>query len=141
VQKVVAAHAETHRWRPFVWASMATTVFAFFMAGPILTVYRRYLSADYSALTGQPTELHDFLPAGLGQFLYCLVLSAIPVFILAMFAASMITSSRTTNRLVEKVQADIQKLIKEWQDNAMLRIEYDDPLVKALETLEQELHA
>jgi hypothetical protein len=42
---------------------------------------------------------------------------------------------------VEKVQADIQKLIKEWQDNAMLRIEYDDPLVKALETLEQELHA
>jgi hypothetical protein len=141
VQKVVAAHAETHRWGPFVWASMATAVFAFFMAGPILTVYRRYLSADYSALTGQPTELHDFLPAGLGHFLYCLVISAIPVFILAMFAASMITSSRTTNRLVEKVQADIQKLIKEWQDNAMLRIEYDDPLVKALETLEQELHA
>lgn len=107
VQKVVAADAESHRWGPFVWASVATAVFAFLMAGPILIIYRRYLNADWSALTGHSTELHDFLPAGLGSFytVWCLVP---PVFVAAMFAASTVTRSRTTNLLVEKVKGDIQ---------------------------------
>ncbi|GBD37390.1 hypothetical protein HRbin36_02521 [bacterium HR36] len=124
---------------PFWWASLATVVFWLLMAGPIITVYRQYLTADWSALTWQPTSLHEFFSPGLGGLVVCFILSAVPVSVLAMIALSVATRNKTTQNLVAKLQANLEREIHQWQEKRMLCIKFDDPLLQALATLQQTL--
>lgn len=119
-----------------VLAALAgTLVFWFLMAGPIITLYRSYGDASFSALRNLSGDLSDFPAPDLGMLLTSLLLSILPTAIFAMIVISWAQSRWRIDSAESQIRADHHAAIRRLQRERVLRLRWDDPLLADAEFL------
>jgi len=125
-------------------AVVGTLIFWSLMAGPFVALYSEYLQASYESLIrqagergGQPGShvLERFPKPELAMVLTSLLLSVLPTAIFAMIAiASAQTHSRTAKAALA-IREGHDKTIAQLQQDGVLRLRWDDPLLTDAEFL------
>jgi hypothetical protein len=128
----------TPSWLVHALAMLGTLLFWSFMAGPIVLIYREYLRGSYSVFSGQ-AEFHfeDFPHPSPSLILTSLVLSLLPLLIYCMFVLTFALSRKKVGRVAQQIMAGHEQAMNELQEQQVIRLEFQDPLLKQAEILLQ----
>ena len=133
--------------RMFAWVTggIGTLVFWIMMSGPILTIYRDYLSASYTALqrmlfagensAAETIRLEAFPRPDFGFWLTSLLLSILPVALMAMLVLSWSQRRRRVAAARDQIRREHHETIVAMQREGTLRMVWDDPLLADAEFL------
>lgn len=116
------------------FALAGTAVFWALLSGPIVALYRTYFGASlfaYQAAGG----LERFPHPTASMMLTSLILSLLPVAILAMVALSLAQSRRRVERAEERIRGSHATAIETLRREGVLRLCWDDPLLADAEFL------
>lgn len=116
-------------------AVLGALLFWLLFAGPVLHIYGQYIPAAYRSLAGawEAADLTRYPAMGASFWLTALILSLLPVFLVALLQVSSRLSRRKINGCVERFRhqllADLDK------GNLRLEVELNDPRVEACRRL------
>jgi hypothetical protein len=125
----------TRRHSPWLFALLATLAFLIFFSGPIVVIYRQYIETLWRVFHGESVQWIDFPRPDFSMILTSFILSVIPVVIIAMMALSWFTRRRLVERLTRTLRQQLDALTEQWQQQAMLRLELQDPQWQAVQWL------
>jgi hypothetical protein len=122
---------ESRRFAPPAWlprcaAILATGVFAFLLSGPLVAVYREYLATTWSVLTLAERSWNDFPTASASMMFTALLLSAAPVFAIALVAMGWGCRPSRIQRLIDILRGEHDAAIHEWTRNQRFRFHLSD---------------
>ncbi len=126
---------EAPRRIPRLLAYLATLVFVFLFAAPIYVIYRQYVTSVWAAFQGETLSWDAFPVPSFPMLLTSFVLSAAPVAAIAMFALVTATPRRRIQLLREAVRRRVDELVRKWQKQSLLRLEIEEPQLKAVKQL------
>lgn len=118
-----------------VGALMGTLVFWLLMAGPVITLYRSYGDASFNALRNLSGDLSAFPHPDFAMLLTSLLLSLLPTAIFAMLVISWAQSRWRIDRAEASIRDNHQATIRRLQQDRVLRLRWDDPLLADAEFL------
>ncbi|TWU24364.1 hypothetical protein Pla52o_22910 [Novipirellula galeiformis] len=118
-----------------LFATLATFVFWLFMAGPIVALYRDYFVASFLALTTLSGDLDRFPRPELAMMLTSLLLAILPTALISMFALSFAQSRDRVDRAEQQIRERHHQAISNLQNDGVLRLRWDDPLLADAEFL------
>ncbi|PAY20923.1 hypothetical protein CKO51_03330 [Rhodopirellula sp. SM50] len=126
-----------------IMAIVGTLIFWLLMAGPFVALYGEYLKASYETLiqvsaqqAGEPHHpLEHFPKPEFAMVLTSLVLSLLPTAIFAMIALSVAQSNGRTQRAQQAIRHGHEEAITQLQQDRVLRLRWDDPLLTDAEFL------
>ncbi len=114
---------------------IGTLIFWGFLAGPIVTLYRKYFDASLATLSEMGGELEAYPHPELAMMLTSIILSLLP---LGIFSMIVLSWAQSTSR-VEQAERAIRKLhrvtIAQLQREGVLALRWDDPLLADAEFL------
>lgn len=116
-------------------ALLATGIFAFLAAGPLVALYRAYCGAHFQAFGAQNAPLADFPTPSAAMLLSSFVLSVLPVFVLALIAMAWSCRPSRVERAMEAVRDQHRQSIRERFATGALRIELTDSHLDAARRL------
>ncbi len=116
-------------------AVFGTLLFWLLMAGPIVALYRSYIKASASSLKDFAGSLEYFPRPDFSMVLTSVVLSALPLAIFSMLVLSFIQGRRRIDRIEQAIRDEHRSAILELQQQRVLRLEWDDPLLADAEFL------
>jgi hypothetical protein len=125
-------------------AVIGTLIFWGLMAGPFVALYSEYLQASYESLIrragdsgGEPGGhvLERFPKPELAMVLTSLLLSVLPTAIFAMIAIASAQSNSRTMKAALAIREGHDKTIAQLQQDGVLRLRWDDPLLTDAEFL------
>lgn len=122
------------------FAFVGTTIFWVLMAGPIVSIYRQYLSASYETLTGPVSSVERFPHPSPALLMTSVLLSLIPMLIYAMVVLSWSQRRSKINQIAESTYTEEMKLVDELKRSGVIALHYDDPLLEHAEFLIQCTH-
>lgn len=122
---------------PLAFALLATTAFLLLFSGPVVVIYRQYMETVIRALSGDHLSWHDFPQPSLSMVLTCFIISAIPVAIIAMFALTWATRRSSIEQIASHIRKQMSQLMEQWQTESLLRWEWEEPHVQAVQVLLQ----
>lgn len=114
---------------------IGTIVFWFLMAGPIIALYRGYFDASYSTLTHLSGDLESFPRPDLSMMLTSLFLSMLPTALFAMVVLSMAQSRSRVDQAEARIRQIHHETISHLQNEGVLRLRWDEPLLADAEFL------
>mgnify|MGYP003667790624 CR=1 FL=1 len=123
------------RFATVAFALLATFVFWLFMAGPVVALYRDYFVASFSTLTTLSGDLDRFPRPELAMMLTSLLLAILPTAVISMFALSVAQSRSRVNQAEQRIRERHHQTITHLQDDGVLRLRWDDPLLSDAEFL------
>jgi hypothetical protein len=123
---------ESQRYAPPAWlprsaAILATCLFALLVSGPLVAVYREYLTTTWSVLTSAERSWSDFPVASASMMFTALLLSAAPVFGMALLALGWGCRASRVQRSIETLRGQHDAAIHEWTRNRLLDFRLNDP--------------
>ena len=121
-------------------ALVGTTIFWVLMAGPIVSIYRQYLSASYLTLTSAVSSVDTFPHPSPALLMTSVLLSLIPMLIYAMVVLSWNQRRSKINQIAESAYTEEMKLVDELKRSGVIALHYDDPLLEHAEFLIQCTH-
>ena len=113
---------------------IGTLVFWALMAGPIVALYRHYVSAAYAAIGGGG-NLEDFPRPELSLWITSIALSVLPVAILAMMALSIAQRRGRVHAAEEEIRRGHHEMISRLQRDGVLRLVWEQPRLADAEFL------
>lgn len=120
-------------------AMIGTLIFWALMAGPFVALYTEYFHASYASLVsgGQVHEdaLDRFPQPEFAMVLTSLFLSLLPTAIFAMIALSIAQSNGRTENAQNWIRQGHDEAISQLQQDRVLRLRWDDPLLRDAEFL------
>jgi hypothetical protein len=116
-------------------ALIGTLIFWSLMAGPIVWIYRQYLSASYDTLSGAKSSVESFPHPSPAFLMTSVLLSAIPMLIYAMVILSWSQRRSKIHRIAESTYAEELNLVDELKRSGVIALHYDDPLLEHAEFL------
>lgn len=135
------ASAVTSSWFAQLLALIGTVLFWFFMAGPIVVIYREYFLTSLHALNGGQVQLENF-PHPTPSFLFTsVVLSLLPLALFCMIVLTFSLSRRKVSRVAGQIIAEHQAAIEQLRSNDVIRLEFEDELLRQAEFLLSLRHA
>ena len=123
-----------------IFALVGTTIFWVLMAGPIVSIYRQYLSASYLTLTSAVSSVDTFPHPSPSLLMTSVLLSLIPMLIYAMVVLSWNQRRSKINQIAESTYTEEMKLVDELKRSGVIALHYDDPLLEHAEFLIQCTH-
>lgn len=114
---------------------IGTAVFWLFMAGPIVTLYQKYLGASYSALLELGGELDSFPRTDFSFWITCLMLSVLPTSIFAMMVLAWVQRRSRVEAAESMIRSAHHDAIEKLQRDGVLRLTWDEPLLADAEFL------
>ncbi len=123
-----------------IFALVGTTIFWVLMAGPIVSIYRQYLSASYLTLTSAVSSFETFPHPSPSLLMTSVLLSLIPMLIYAMVVLSWNQRRSKINQIAESTYTEEMKLVDELKRSGVIALHYDDPLLEHAEFLIQCTH-
>ena len=121
-------------------ALVGTSLFWLLMAGPIVSIYRQYLSESYKTLTGAGAHVDQFPHPSPALLMTSVLLSLIPMLIYAMVVMSWSQRQSKIHRIADGTYAEEIKLVDELKKSGVIALHYDDPLLEHAEFLIQCTH-
>ncbi len=126
-----------------IMAIVGTLIFWLLMAGPFVALYGEYLKASYETLVQVSAQesaagqhpLEHFPKPEFAMVLTSLVLSLLPTAIFAMIALSVAQSNGRTMRAQQAIRRGHEEAITQLQQDRVLRLRWDDPLLTDAEFL------
>ncbi|MCS7466879.1 GTPase domain-containing protein [Stieleria sp. ICT_E10.1] len=126
-----------------IMAIVGTLIFWLLMAGPFVALYGEYLTASYETLIQVSTQqagetqhpLEHFPKPEFAMVLTSLVLSLLPTAIFSMIALSVAQSNGRTQRAQQAIRQGHEDAITQLQQDRVLRLRWDDPLLTDAEFL------
>lgn len=118
-----------------VGALLGTLVFWLLMAGPVIALYRSYGDASFNALRNLSGDLSAFPHPDFAMLLTSLLLSILPTAIFAMLVISWAQSRWRIDRAEASIRDNHQATIRRLQQDRVLRLRWDDPLLADAEFL------
>lgn len=128
-------HVAVSRQTAILCGAIGTAVFWFLMAGPIIALYRGYFDASYATLVNLAGDLDDFPRPDLSMMLTSLFLSVLPTSLFAMVVLSMAQSRSRVDRAETRIREIHRETITRLQDEGVLRLRWDEPLLADAEFL------
>ena len=122
------------------FALVGTTIFWVLMAGPIVSIYRQYLTASYQTLTSAVSSVDTFPHPSPSLLMTSVLLSLIPMLIYAMVVLSWNQRRSKINQIAESTYTEEMKLVDELKRSGVIALHYDDPLLEHAEFLIQCTH-
>ena len=122
---------------PTLVGGFATLVFLLLLAGPLVTIYRPYLSIATSILGGNSVVWHDFPAPTFSTLVSYVLLSAAPAFVIALLALAWACRSAFLDRLIHGMRDELDKAIAELKKNGSLRLDLEDAHFDAAKYLVQ----
>ena len=119
------------------FALTGTIIFWVLMAGPIVSIYRQYLSACYETLSGAVSSVEQFPHPSPALLLTSVLLSLIPLLIYAMVVLSWSQRRSKINQIADITYTEEVKLVEELKRSGVIALHYDDPLLEHAEFLIQ----
>jgi len=119
---------------------VGTLIFWMLMSGPIVAIYREYLSASYETLLGDNTSVNRFPHASPSLLFTSVIISILPLMIYSMIVLSWNQRGSKINRIAEATYAEELKLVEELQDTGVISLHYDDALLEHAEFLVRNEH-
>ncbi|MFN5466728.1 MAG: hypothetical protein ACK5AM_01270, partial [Pirellulaceae bacterium] len=113
----------------------ASVIFWGLMAGPIVAVYRQYLSASFHAMTDGVAKIEEFPHPSPSLFLTSGMVSLFPVFLFAMVVLTWLLRRSRLQEIGRRVLALHHQLIDQMRSEGLLQITYDDPLLEKAQFL------
>lgn len=130
----IAAHAT--RSLPVQLAAMVGVgIFWGFMAGPIVLIYREYLAASFSALSGASIHLENFPHPSSNLLITSVLLSILPLAIYCMIVLTLMLSRNRVARVAEEINQRHQVAIDDLKRQDIIRLEFEDELLQQAELL------
>ena len=114
---------------------VGTLLFWSLMAGPIVTLYRSYILASLASLVEFTGDLNQFPRPDLAMVLTSFVLSALPTAIFSMLVLSWVQGRRRVSVTEQSIRDRHREAILRLQQQRVLRLEWDDPLLADAEFL------
>jgi hypothetical protein len=119
---------------------VGTLIFWMLMSGPIVAIYREYLSASYETLLGDNTSVNRFPHASPSLLFTSVIISILPLMIYSMIVLSWNQRGSKINRIAEATYAEELKLVEELQSTGVISLHYDDALLEHAEFLIRNEH-
>ena len=124
-------------------ALIGTLIFWALMAGPFVALYGEYLTASYESLFGGAVtessagghSLEHFPKPEFAMVLTSLVLSLLPTAVFSMVALSIAQSNRRTAEAMKSIRDGHDQAIASLQQDRVLHLRWDDPLLTDAEFL------
>ena len=114
---------------------VGTILFWSLMAGPVVTLYRDYIQASLVSLIDFAGDLSQFPRPDLATVLTSVVLSVLPTAIFAMLVLSWAQGRRRVDPTEQAIRDRHREAISRLQEQRVLRLEWDDPLLADAEFL------
>jgi hypothetical protein len=114
------------QWTPRAIAVGATLLFVLLLSGPLLAVYREYLLTTWTVLTTASSSWSDFPIPSASMIFTSLLLSAAPVFGVALLALGWGCRAGRVNRLIAAIRQQHDAAIHEWTSNRSLHFDLND---------------
>ena len=114
---------------------VGTLLFWSLMAAPIVTLYRSYIQASLTSLVEFTGDLNQFPRPDLATVLTSFVLSALPTAIFSMLVLSWVQGLRRVSVTEQSIRDRHREAILRLQQQRVLRLEWDDPLLADAEFL------
>lgn len=116
---------------PRIFAAAATAVFWILFAPPVAALYQSYLIPLRSVIAGGSASWTEFPTHTASMLFTSLMLSAGPVFLIALFGISLCCGNKRESLIVKEVRMRHQRSIDERFENGSLRIELSDPCLNS----------
>ncbi|MCO8122142.1 hypothetical protein NHH03_10365 [Stieleria sp. TO1_6] len=116
-------------------ALVGTAIFWVLMAGPFVALYTEYLQASFDSLAGGHPSMEHFPKPEFAMVLTSLVLSLLPTAIFAMIALSIAQSNGRSEQASKLIRDGHRDAIERLQQDRVLRLRWDDPLLNDAEFL------
>ena len=100
-----------------------------------MALYRDYFVASFSTLTTLSGDLDRFPRPELAMMLTSLLLAILPTAVISMFALSVAQSRSRVNQAEQRIRERHHQTITHLQDDGVLRLRWDDPLLSDAEFL------
>jgi hypothetical protein len=113
----------------------ASVIFWGLMAGPIVAVYRQYLSASFHAMSDGVAKIEEFPHPSPSLFLTSGMVSLFPIFLFAMVVLTWLLRRSRLQEIGRRVLAQHHQLIDQMRSEGLLQITYDDPLLEKAQFL------
>ncbi len=127
--------AAVSRFTATACAILGTAIFWALMAGPVVTLYRDYVLASAEALSSSNGNLERFPRPDFAMIFTSVVLSVLPLAILAMIVLSIVQGRRRVDRAEASIRDEHRQAIAHLQQQRILRLQWDDPLLADAEFL------
>lgn len=114
---------------------LGTAIFWMLMAGPIVALYRGYIEASFQTLRSLSGDLMAFPRPDAAMMLTSLLLSILPTAIFAMFVISWAQARWRIDAAEARIREAHQRAIARLQQDRVLRLRWDDPLLADAEFL------
>ncbi|MFM9116481.1 MAG: hypothetical protein ACKOU6_10025 [Planctomycetota bacterium] len=119
----------------YAFAWLATGCFLFLLTGPLVALYRAYLIAHHDALLAGASQWQEFpAPTG-GMLLSSLVLSVLPVFVVALGALTWCCRAARVRVAAVDIRQRHRDALQQRFESGALRIELTDPQLDAARQL------
>jgi len=118
-----------------IYGLIGTLLFWSLMAGPVVTLYRSYIQASLASLIEFTGDLNQFPRPDLATVLTSFVLSALPTAIFSMLVLSWVQGRRRISVTEQSIRDRHREAILQLQQQRVLRLEWDDPLLADAEFL------
>ena len=116
-------------------AMIGTLVFWFLMAGPIVALYTKYFGASFTTLTEFSGDLEEFPRPEFSMIFTSLLVSILPTALFAMLVLSIAQSRSRVGRAERRIRERHHESIQHLQQQGVLRLRWDDPLLADAEFL------
>ena len=116
-------------------AAIGTAIFWFLMAGPVIALYREYFGASWETFSGGDGALHQFPKPEFSMIFTSLLVSILPTALFAMLVLSMAQSRSRVIAVEKRIRERHRETIASLQQNGVLRLRWDDPLLTDAEFL------
>jgi len=114
---------------------LGTGLFWFLMAGPVVSIYRQYLSASFQTLAGVASNVEEFPHPSPSLLITSVLLSLIPLLIYSMIVLSWSQRRSKINRIAVDTYAEELRLVEELRRSGLIALYYDDALLEHAEFL------
>jgi hypothetical protein len=125
----------TRPWKIQLAAAGGMILFWALMAAPILVLYREYLGVAWSVWHGQEVGLEKFPHPGPGLIFTSLLLSAFPLMIYCMIVLTLMLRAGRIRLAARRVLMEHEAAIRKLQDDQVIRVHFEDPLLQQAEYL------
>ncbi|MEM9643408.1 MAG: hypothetical protein AAF989_00330 [Planctomycetota bacterium] len=118
-----------------VAALVSTAIFWTLMSGPVVALYKDYVEASFGVLGSGIGELDAFPRPDFSMILTSVVLSVFPMALFAMVVMTCVQRRGKVRRVESQLREEHQRVIGRLQQDGILRLRYDDPVLADAEFL------
>lgn len=119
---------------------LGTLFFWAMMSGPIIAIYREYLSASYATILGNNNSVNRFPHASSSLLFTSVIISVLPLMIYSMMVLSWNQRGSKIQRMAQSIYTEELKLVEELQSTGVISLHYDDALLESAEFLVRHEH-